>query len=87
MEKMAPPAWARGDHTPLPYRSMKGFALSLSVCRRASLETLDGRSVHIVCGSKAPRTHRRASADLRRRQVLGAGKARHEVTQSDPHST
>lgn len=66
--------------------SMKGFALALSVCRKGvNWNSLDGRSVHIICGIAGPEDatddHLRILAGAAR--VLSAGKARHEILRSD----
>ncbi len=78
-----------GDGVAIPHcriDSMKDFALALAVCRRGlGWNAIDGRSVHIICAIVGPGDatdeHLRILAGAAR--VLGKGKARHEILNSD----
>lgn len=78
-----------GDGVAIPHcrmDSMNGFALALCVCRRGlAWNSSDGRSVHIICAIAGPEDatdeHLRILAGAAR--VLGKGKARHEILNSD----
>ncbi len=64
---------------------MEGFAMALAVCPKGvQFESMDGRSVHILCGiagtPEEPSTHLRLLAVASR--VLGSGKSRHELLRS-----
>jgi nitrogen PTS system EIIA component len=77
-----------GNGVAIPHcrlEGMKGFALVLAVCDRGiNWQSLDGRSVHIICGIAGPvdgtEEHLRLLAGAAR--VLGSGRARYELINS-----